>query len=73
MKNLNTICKEYLRRNGITTSFCAEWCGCDKSRFQRWLGGQRPISKEIEAQVLLFLRGDFLTPLDQIIQVVSDN
>ena len=69
MKNLNDICRAYLENNGISQTFCAEWCGCERSRFQKWLSGQRPIDKEIEKNVLLFLRGDYLVTLDDLVSL----
>ncbi len=69
MDRLNEILRQYLRRNGITTSFFAKYIGCDRTRCTKWLSGERKLSPEQLTKAMEFLTGVWITPLDQIVSI----
>lgn len=69
MKNLNEITRKYLKLNGVSATFFARWIGCDRSKCQKWLTGDRKLSADQETKVLEFLSGKWITPFDQIVSV----
>ena len=46
MNNLNEIVKMYLKKNGLTTTFFAQWIGADRSQVQKWFAGERKLSQD---------------------------
>ena len=72
MNSLNEIVRTYLKKNGLTTTFFAQWIGADRSQVQKWFAGERKLSQEQIHKVWEFLNGEFLTSFDQIVSVKKE-
>lgn len=67
MKNLNDIVNVYLEKNGIQHKFFADYIGCEYSKCNKWLNGQRKLNMEQIRKTYEFLQGDFLKSVDDIL------
>lgn len=68
MGTLNEIVKKYLKTNGITVNFFANYINCEQSACSRWLSGQKKLKPDQIKKTHDFLQGKFLKPVEEIMK-----
>lgn len=67
MQTINEIAKEYLRKNGITHSFFANYVGISCARCTIWLNGEVKLNASQMQKVHDFLNGKHIVTVDKIV------
>lgn len=65
-KYLQSTLRRYCENNGIKFQFAADYCGVDRKKFFKWLGGNGRLNDDQMAKVMEVLDGRFLKTVEEI-------
>lgn len=56
----------YLQKNGISCKFFADYIGCEYTKCNKWLKGERKLNSEQIMKTHEFLKGNFLKSVNEL-------
>lgn len=66
MHTLNQLVDIYLQKNGISCKFFADYIGCEYTKCNKWLKGERKLNSEQIMKTHEFLKGNFLKSVNEL-------
>lgn len=66
MDTLNQLVDIYLQKNGISCKFFADYIGCEYTKCNKWLKGERKLNSEQIMKTHEFLKGNFLKSVNEL-------
>lgn len=72
MKTLNEVTRRYLKANGISNVFFADYIGADQTVCSRWLHGKYNLNASQIQRTHDFLSGRYLKNIEDIMQEMGD-
>lgn len=67
MQTLNELVNMYLEKNGISCKFFADYIGCEYTKCNKWLKGERKLNANQTKKTHEFLQGNFLTSVNELL------